>query len=48
MLLTKDQNVHSVLLPSVHLVSVSLQLSHSEERLVISVSQCQGVNGLSN
>ena len=38
-LLTKDQNVHSVLLSSVHLRSASLQLSRGEK---------DGVNGSSN
>ena len=36
---TKDQNVHSVLLSSVHLPSASLQLSRWEKKLVISVSR---------
>ena len=38
-LLTKDQNVHSVLLSSVHLRSASLQLSRGVK---------DGVNGSSN
>ena len=46
---TKGQNVHSVLLSSVHLCFASLKLSRWEKRVVINnVSQCQGVNASLN
>ena len=46
---TKDQNVHSVLLSSVHLRSASLQLSRWEKDWsLVSYSVGQGVNGSSN